>query len=90
MTQPDPASVSLTLDKSTYAPGETITATIEYHVPGESTVDLTGRLRFLGGVAETDPVTVLIAELEIDDTDPDREWTMQSNDGETAVFTAVA
>jgi hypothetical protein len=90
MTQPDPATIDLTLDRSTYAPGETITATVQYHVPADSSAELTARLRFLGGVVETPPTEVQIAELELDDSAPDREWTLQSNDGDTAVFTAVA
>jgi hypothetical protein len=90
MTQPAPATIELTLDRTTYAPGDTMTATVNYHVPADSSAELTARLRFLGGVVETPVTEILIAELELDDSDSAREWTLQSNDGDTAVFTAVA
>lgn len=89
MTQPTPPFINITLDKSVYAPGEQMTATVAYGVPEDSVARLAGRLEFLGGVVTTAPVEVQIAELLIDD-DAGREWILQSNDGSTATFSATA
>lgn len=89
MTQPT-ASITVELDKAAYAPGETMTATVQYTVPADSVVELSGTLRFLGGEISSQPTTVQVAELLLTDDNNEREWALVSNDGATAVFTATA
>lgn len=89
MTQPVPA-IELQMDKATYAPGEQMVATVRYQVPADSVAVLYAGIRVLGAESRTPQLTIQIAELLMHDDNPGRIWTMQSNDGSTAVFTAVA
>lgn len=82
------ASITITLDKDSYAPGETMTATAAYVVPPESAVRLQGMLGFLGGSVASEPTDVPIKKVELEDDD--RAWTLVSDDGATAVFTSTA
>jgi hypothetical protein len=81
-----------TLDKATYAPGETMRLTVTYSDPDAKPIKATIVLTDAAGnssapvtvtTAITDPVTFTV-------TDPDRTWSLVSDDGRTAVLTAKA
>jgi hypothetical protein len=87
-----PVITSFTLDKASYKPGETVTATVKYSDPDARTVNISGTAvdsqgnssPFAGSFAIVDPVTVAISD------DGKRTWTKKSDDGATAVFNATA
>ena len=81
-------TVSASLDKAEYAPGEDMRLTVAYTVPEDSRVSARAVLDFLGGSASSEPVTALVMRLTVDD--PDRAWTLESVDGSTAVYVATA
>ncbi len=88
--------ITVTLDAAVYTPGQPMTLTV--------VCDPTDRDRFtetpftvtvnVPGVGSAVDVSANLRE-QISDapvivTDPDRTWTLRSDDGETAVFDAVA
>lgn len=75
---------SLTFDKASYTPGETVTATVTGEGLDE-TATVTGTLSGGGTISGTLTVDLLA----MSDTGS-RQWAQQSNDGTTAVFTATA
>lgn len=83
-----PATINAVLDATTYAPGATMTLTVDYTVPDESKVTLSAVLDYVGGSIESTPLTVPIKDVDV--LDDGREWTLQSDNGATAVFTAAA
>ena len=84
-------SLTASLDKSTYAPGETMTLTVTTDA-GERNVDkqVSGQVSLAG--SDPLPFSALVdyPPLPITVTDPDRIWTKQSDDETTAVYTATA
>lgn len=89
----DPVIDSASMDKSSYADGETMVLTVSRSDPDSESYDLTITARNPASGAESAPVTVTIAidATELVFTDPTgRVWTKQSDNGTVAVFTAVA
>lgn len=83
-------TVTAALDKQVYEPGETMTLTVTYgdadHDVATQTItveDSAGTQTVVTTTAVVDPLTVTV-------TDPDRTWTQQTNNGQVAVYTAVA
>ena len=82
--------LSATLDKASYVPGELATLTVVYNGGNtkSNVVTITGTDQ-AGNAAQ---VTVVLSVVDrvaltvVDDSG--REWTLQSDDGSTAVFTA--
>lgn len=83
-----PATISATLDKPSYAPGQTMTLTVTYSVPAESTVTVKASVAVLGDTVSTPAVKVAIKHVAV--VDPDRTWTLKSDNGSRAVYTATA
>lgn len=85
-------TVSVVLDKASYAIGAKITATVTYSDPDAKTVTLSGTATdaegnaspFTGSFAISDPVTLAVSD------DGKRVWTKVSDTGGVAVFTATA
>src|SRR5688572_30897009 len=77
----DPA-VTATLDRATYAPGDTMTLTVDYSVPAESRVAAAVTLDVLGASRQA---TVAAPVMRLTVADPDRAWSQVSDDGATAV-----
>lgn len=88
-------ALTVTLDQAVYAPGDPMTLTVvsppedrdryvetpftvTVSVPGTGTGEATANLR-----EQVSDAPVIV-------TDPDRAWTLTSDDGETAVFESVA
>ena len=84
-------TVSASLNKQTYTPGEAMVLTVLFSDPDTKPVTIAVQVSDASGhtIAATttgavlDPLTVTVA-------DPDRTWAVQSNNGATAVYTAVA
>lgn len=91
-----PVINSITLDKASYAPGQTITATVNYSKgTSAATQTLTGTAtdsvsKQTGTISVTftvnEPDTTLITLTD----SGNRAWTLVSDNGSVAVFTAVA
>ena len=88
-------AITATFNKAVYAPGETMTLTV--------TTSAADRDRFtetpftvnvnVVGVGNADVTAALRQQVEdaaVVVTDPDRVWTLGSDDGVKAVFTATA
>lgn len=84
-----PATVTAALDRTSYAPGDTMTLTVQYTVPEESKVTLTAVLDYVGGSVESAAVSVPVKDVDVID-DSGRQWTVASDDGATATLTATA
>lgn len=90
-------ALTATLDRTppTYAEGETITLTVTTS-PGErdTTVETPGTVHIdVPGVGTADVVYVLTKPgdpVDVVVTDPDLIWVEESDDGDVAVFTAIA
>jgi hypothetical protein len=89
MAMPD---LSASLDKASYVPGETATLTVSYNGDGEANVN-TITVRGVDGAGNAALVTVQLTVVDkislsvVDDSG--RVWTLLSDDGSTAVFTAT-
>lgn len=91
-----PAITSITFDKASYAPGDTITATVDYTggtsdvtqtftgTATDSTTKETGTLQVTFTVTEPDQTTISVAD------SGGRVWTKISDTGSIAKFTATA
>jgi hypothetical protein len=84
-------TVSASLDKTTYAPGERMTLTVSYGDPDTKTVAVTVQVTDAAG-NKSGPVTVnaVIDPLTLVVSDSARSWTKVSDTGAVAVFTATA
>ena len=84
-------TVSASLDKTAYAPGETATLTVTYGDSDNSTATLTITVEDEGGhsvstqlvLTKRDNVTVSVADSS------GRTWTKVSDNGSVAVYTAT-
>jgi hypothetical protein len=89
MAMPD---LSASLDKASYVPGETAILTVSYNGDGEANVN-TITVRGVDGAGNAALVTVQLTVVDkislsvVDDSG--RVWTLLSDDGSTAVFTAT-
>jgi hypothetical protein len=84
-------SVSASLDKTTYAPGESMTLTVNYSDPDTDAVQVTITVTDKSGnQSAPTTLTAVIDPLTVGVTDPDRAWTKVSDTGTVAVFTATA
>ena len=91
-----PQITSITLDQQEYSPGQLITATVHYEagtspdtqiLTGTATDDITGQtgtIQVTFSVEKPDPATVTITD------SGSRVWGKISDDGFTAIFTAIA
>jgi hypothetical protein len=91
-----PSISSITFDKATYSPGDTITATVDYTAgtsnvtqtftgtATDSTTGQTGNLTVDFVVTENDATTVTVSDSGT------RTWTKISDTGSIAKFTATA
>jgi hypothetical protein len=85
-------TVSASLDKATYTPGETMTLTVNYSDSDRQTLVVTvtvadsqGNTSAPASVnAVVDPLTVNVSST------PARSWTQVSNTGAVAVYTTTA
>lgn len=85
-------TVTASLNKSTYAVGETMTLTVNYADTDQKNIAVTVTVTDAEGNTST-PVTVpaLIDPLTVAvSSTPTRTWTKQSDTGAVAVYTAVA
>lgn len=76
-------SLTATLDKPVYAPGATVTLTVV------SDKRLTSAIIPVTAAGEGANATLTVCA-GVFITDPQRPWTLVSDDGKTAVFTATA
>lgn len=84
-------SVSASLDKTTYAPGELMTLTVTYSDPDTDSVQVTITVTDKSGnQSAPTTLTAVIDPLTVGVTDPDRTWAKVSDTGTVAVFTATA
>jgi uncharacterized protein YfaS (alpha-2-macroglobulin family) len=79
------SGVTLGLDKPSYSPGDTMTLTVDYGIAVSVEVTVDGK-----------PTTAVLnarladtAQVRVSST-PARTWTLISDDGSTAVYTAIA
>jgi hypothetical protein len=88
MSQP---TVSASLSKSVYAPGELMTLTVNYGDADTQAVKVTVQVTDLSGNTSA-PVTVsaVIDPVTLTLTDATRTWEKVSDTGSVAVFTSVA
>lgn len=88
MSQP---TVSASLSKSVYAPGELMTLTVTYGDADTKPVRVTVVVTDSSGNTSA-PVTVgaVIDPLTLKVTDPSRTWEKVSDTGTVAVFTSLA
>lgn len=79
------------LDKTTYAPGDTMTLTVTT-AAGERNVDVPVSVHVeVAGLGGADATAIIDKPpLAITVVDSSRVWTQQSDDETTAVFTATA
>lgn len=84
-------TVSASLDKATYVPGETMTLTINYGDTDTKSVRVTVYVEDSQG-NESDPVTVtaVIDPLTKEVVDADRSWALVTDNGTVSVYQAVA
>jgi len=77
-------TATATLDKPAYASGDVMTLTVDYVVDA---VDISISVEGLGGTASP-TTTAKVRRITI--TDPDRAWTLKSDTGARAIYTAKA
>jgi hypothetical protein len=83
---------SASLDKASYLPGETMTLTVNYSDPDQDNLTVTVVVTDSSGLSSApvtataviDPLTIQVS------SDPARTWTLASDNGSVAVFSAVA
>lgn len=79
---------SVSLDQAAYAPGDLMTLTIDY--TANRAITVTTVVTDAGGNASAPAsTTALCGEIDVASS-PARAWSMVSDDGSTAVFTAFA
>lgn len=86
-------TVSASLNKATYTPGELMTLTVNYGDPDRQTLTITVTVEDTeaGTGPATATVTAVIDPLTVTvDDSSGRTWTKQSDTGTVAVYTATA
>lgn len=85
-------TVSASLNKSSYAPGETMTLTVSYGDADTKTMSVTVTATdSQGNTGTSTPVSVVIDPTTLSVSDSlGKTWTKASDSGTVAVFTAVA
>lgn len=84
-------TVSATLDKSVYTPGDVMTLTVNYSDADTKSVKLTITVEdSQGNVSAPVVVNAVIDQVTVRISDSDRPWTLVSDTGSVAVFQAVA
>lgn len=85
-------TVTASLDRTTYTPGDKMTLTVNYGDTDTQTITITVQATDTTG-ATSQPTTVVAVidptTLEVTST-PSRTWAKQSDNGTVAVFTATA
>lgn len=82
---------SASLNKATYAPGETMTLTVNYGDPDRRTDTVTITVTDSTGLTGTASTTLVMDPLTLAVSDSSgRVWAKQSDTGSVAVYTAVA
>lgn len=83
-------TVTASLNKATYNPGEQMQLTVTY---GDADHDVATQTITVSDSAGTETVvttTAVVDPLTVEVSDPDRTWTKQSDNGQVAVFTSTA
>ena len=84
-------TVSATLNKSSYAPGEVMVLTVNYGDADTKKVTVTLKVTDTNGNSSPNyTVEAVIDPLTLAVTDADRTWTKKSDTGAVAVFEATA
>jgi hypothetical protein len=84
-------TVSASLNKATYVPGEVMTLTVTYGDADTKSVSVTITVKdSAGNTSAPATVTAVIDPLTITVTDAARTWTKTSDNGSVATFTATA
>jgi hypothetical protein len=84
-------TVTASLDKSIYRPGETMTLTVTYNDTDRETVKVTVQVTDMAGnQSPAYIVNATVDQLTLSVTDTARAWTKKSDTGSVAVYTAVA
>lgn len=83
-------TVSAALDKPVYEPGETMTLTVTYGDPDHDVATQTIKVTDSAGTETVVTTTAVVDPLTVAVTDPERTFTKVSDNGQVAVFTAVA
>lgn len=85
-------TVSASLNRTTYAPGDPITLTVNYGDTDTQSITITVQATdSTGATSEPTTVTAVIDPTTLTVTsEPDRTWVKQSDNGTVAVFTATA
>jgi hypothetical protein len=84
-------TVTASLDKTTYSPGDQMVLTVNYGDTDSKAVKVTVTVEDAEG-NKSAPVVVnaVIDPLTVAVTDADRTWTKQTDNGATAVYKATA
>jgi len=84
-------TVSASLNKPAYQPGETMTLTVTYGDFDTKVISLNVTATdSQGNTGSTGPVNAIIDPVTLAVTDPDHVWAKQSDNGAVAVYTSVA
>jgi uncharacterized protein YfaS (alpha-2-macroglobulin family) len=82
--------LNLSLDKGSYAPGETARLTVSYSDPDNATTTLSVTGTDSGGNPATMTVQLVVADpVTLTVTDPARTWTKVSDTGAVAIYSAT-
>jgi hypothetical protein len=85
-------TVTATLDKPSYKPGDLVTLTVNYTDPDTKTITVSVKVTDSEGHdADVGPITAIIDPLTVQaSSSPAKTWTKISDTGTVAVFTATA
>lgn len=87
----NPTITSAALNKAAYAPGETMTLTVNYSDPDKQNLQISIKVADSAGNEANASVNAVIDPSVVTVTSaPSKTWTKVSDTGAVAVFTAVA